>query len=182
MIVLDAFSVFLFFGGERLSDSQDFLRDQWATRIQKYSQFILNPEIQSVLSLSLEEDDVVVSELASGFALMFYVLLSWASMNKTPEAHLLHLRHFKRLLNKALSPQRELPHNTFMDFKTDICSDCMDLCAWGKKGLMDVIYSKHVRLIILFIDGNNLLIIEIHFHLIIYTHYKFLWWSSAQFY
>jgi len=29
---------------------------------------------------------------------------------------------------------------------------------------MDVIYSKHVRLIPLFIDGNNLLIIEIQFH------------------
>lgn len=29
---------------------------------------------------------------------------------------------------------------------------------------MDVIYIKHVRLIPLFIDGNNLLIIEIQFH------------------
>lgn len=30
---------------------------------------------------------------------------------------------------------------------------------------MDVIYSKHVRLIPMFIDGNYLLIIEIQFHL-----------------
>lgn len=33
-----------------------------------------------------------------------------------------------------------------------------------KKDLMDVIYSKYVRLIPLFIDGNNLLIFETQFH------------------
>lgn len=116
------------------------------------------------LSVWLEEYGAIVSELASVFTSMFYVLLSWASINTTLEAHLLHLRHFNRILNKALAPQRELLHNTFMDLKTGICSDCKDLCAWGKKDLMDVIYIKHVRLIPLFIDGNNLLIIEIQFH------------------
>lgn len=115
-------------------------------------------------SVWLEEYGAVVSELARVFTLMFYVLPSWASINKTLEAHLLNLRHFNRILNKALAPQRELLHNIFMDLKTGICSDCMDLCTWGKKDLMDVIYSKHVRLIPLFIDGNNLLIIEIQFH------------------
>ena len=132
-------------------------------------------------SVWLEEYGSVVSELASVFTLMFYVLLSWASTNKTPEAHLLHLRHFNRILNKALAPQRELLNNIFMDIETVICTDCMDLCAWEKRDLMDVIYSKHVRLIPLFIDGNNLLIIEIQFHPynFIYSTTLFifiLWW------
>lgn len=39
-----------------------------------------------------------------------------------------------------------------------------------KKDLMDVIYSKYVRLIPLFIDGNNLLIFEIQF----YSYYLYV--------
>lgn len=39
-----------------------------------------------------------------------------------------------------------------------------------KKDLMDVIYSKYVRLIPLFIDGNNLLMFEIQF----YSYYLYI--------
>lgn len=162
--------MFFIFRGKIFWGNQDSLRDQWLAWIQKL-----------IFSVWLEEHGAVISEHASVFTLMFYVLLSWASINKTLEAHLLNLSNFNRILNKALAPQREPLHNIFMDLRTCICSDCMDLYAWGKKDLMDVIYSKHVRLISLFIDGNSLLIIEIQFHLCNFTYPTtlfifILWW------
>lgn len=144
--------------------------NQWDKRIQKL-----------IVSVCSEENTAVVSELTSAFTFMFYDLLSWAPIDKTLEAHLLYLGHFNRMLNKALAPWSELLHNILMDLKTVVYSDCKDLCAWGKKDLMDVIYSKHVRLIPLFIDGNNLLIIEYSSIPIIYTFSTtlfifILWW------
>lgn len=117
------------------------------------------------------------------FTFIFYDLLSWAPINKTLEAHLLYLRHFSRILNKALAPWSELLHNIFMDLKTGIYSDFKDLRAWGKKDLMHVIYRKHVRLIPLFIDGNNLLIIAIQLHpYYLYILYNIIYLYSAMVY
>lgn len=57
-----------------------------------------------------------------------------------------------------------------MDLKSDTCSELYGFMCLKKKDLMDVIYSKHVRLILLFIDGNNLLIFEIQF----YSYYLYI--------